>query len=266
MIWQLDRTVIALALLGVGCPSFAGMVFTSDFSSPTLHAGLQDADTAFSIAGGNISLTTLNGSSNRHYVRTVSTDYFASLYDFTYEVTFTTAGDEIQFIGIGTGAVGPGGEPGAGSLNFRIHGPSLASGRVDLGFREANNSLTNIQGIGNLNAGPGTHRARISSLGNVLTFQIDKYYTGTFAADITQVLDLSLPAHATKLAALNTESRVFFGVGQNSGQTFVDYDDFSIFAVPEPSSILSCVVGSFGVVVLRRRRFNQSQNQDAIDS
>ncbi|MCC7475842.1 MAG: hypothetical protein IT425_10630 [Pirellulales bacterium] len=236
-------------LLATAFPAFAGSFFSTDFSSPTLHSELQDADSAFSISGGNTSLTSFVSPTSRHYIRTVDSDYFSSPTDFTYELTFTSPFSDpgvIQFIGLGDGSpTGPSGEPGSGSLNLRIHGPNVVSGRVDLGY---NGSLVpGYMGIGYIGT-TGPHRLRLSSLGSLLTFQIDVNYNGTFGADIASSIDLSNPAHSSILGALNSSSRLFFGTALPA----VDYDDMLVESVvPEPGFAF-LLFAAVGLLACRR--------------
>jgi hypothetical protein len=244
---RLGRCLIFSMVVLCAMRATANSVVISDFSSATLHSELLDSDGAFSIGGGNISRT--SSPTGRHYIRTTDTDYFASPDDFQYELTFNNPnGAIIQFIGLGTGvpyAGGPfPGEPQL-SLNLRIHGPSVVSGRVDLGFDGP--PVGGYQGIGNVTTN-GPHRARIFSTGDLLTFQIDTDYTGVFGADISTSIDLSNFTYAGIKNTLNNESRMFFG----TADTIVDYDDISI--VPEPNTLALAAVSVMGIVGFARRR------------
>lgn len=223
----------------------ANMAVHSDFSGGSLPAGMQDPDSAFTISSGAISRTSSTGPLDRHYVRTTDTDYFSSAGDFVYEISFTNPAGTMQFIGIGNGernsafANEPGPVSGAagtgfGALNLRIHSPDIASGRIDWAFNHGVPSEQVLTlGIGNVFSS-GTHRARISTVGDLVTLAIDENYSGSFTPTISTTLDLSQPAYAAIKTAMLNESRPFFG----TANTGILYDDLSITvtAVPEAAA------------------------------
>lgn len=250
--------LIASTIVFAAAPAFAGTVFTTDFTNPTLHPELQDVDSAYTISGGVLSRTAYDASGTRRYVRTVAADYFSASSDYVFEVSFTTPWSTIQFIGIGSGVRGSSySEPANGSLNFRIHSPDIASGRVDWAYNFGGGGDTVfVSTIGTLSSF-GTHRARIATSGNVLTLAIDENYAGAFTPSFSTTIDLN--SYPAIVAALNAESRYFFGTSDAS----VLYDDVMVglaspSAIPEidPAglgSVLALVTGSLGLLERRRR-------------
>ena len=249
-------SAICAALVINSSLASARTLFHTSFDSPPLHPGLQDADASYSIAGGVIHRSSSSGPTDRRYIRTVDTDYFATG-DFSYEVSFTNTFGSIQFIGLGTGARNPGfanepgpasGGPGSGtgSVNLRIHSPDIVGGRVDWAFNlGVVGEQVLVQSIGFLNT-VGLNRARVSVLDDLLTLAIDQNYTGSFSPTISTTIDLAL--FPVIKAALLNESRAFFG----TAQTGLDYDDVVI--VPEPTSVIMLLMGTLGYAVLRRHR------------
>lgn len=223
----------------------ADLALSSDFSSGSLPAGMQDPDSAYTISGGVVFRTSSTGSADRRYIRATDTDYFSSAGDFAYEISFTNLSGTIQFIGIGNGerngafsnepgpASGVAGT-GFGALNLRIHSPDIASGRIDWAFNHGVMSEQVLTlGIGNIFS-YGTHRARISTAGDLVTLAIDENYSGSFTSTISTTIDLNLPAYAAIKTALLNEARPFFG----TANTGILYDDLSITvaAVPEAAA------------------------------
>ncbi len=242
-------SAICAALVVSSSLASGGTIFHTGFDSPPLHPGLQDADAAFTLSGGAVQRTSSAGPTDRRYIRTSDSDYFATG-DFEFEVSFTNPFGSIQFIGLGTGARNPSfanepgpasGGPGSGTgaVNLRIHSPDIVGGRVDWAFNIGIvGEQVLVTSIGILN-NVGLHRARVSVLNDFLTLAIDQNYTGIFSPTISTTVDLGV--HPTIKAALLNESRAFFG----TAQTGLAYDNFRI--VPEPASL--------GLLVLIASRF-----------
>ena len=236
-------------------PCHAGVMINEDFNSGVLNSSLElTAPGSYAISGGAIR----NLVNRRENVRTVDTDYT----DFTYELTvrFTNAWtQDIAFIGVGAGQpAGVWREPGEGSINFRIHSPRLVGGRVDVQYlNEPQPAIGSTIG-----SAPYTNqpvRTRITRSGDLLSFELDNLYNGTFSADAATTYDLSLAQYANIKAALANESRLFFGSQYGSTQ----FDDMNVSvaatssnlsSAPEPGSLLiwSTMLGGAGIRFRRR--------------
>ena len=195
-----------------------------DFSG-SLSSDLQDADSAYTLAGGTISKTIFNNGSDRHYIRTVATDF--NTVDFVAELTFTTTagqGTMIHYFGLGPGIQGIDFNESPG-VTFRIHSSDTVGGRVDAGVRFPVGTFTGTLGIGNITTSGGTHRAQITKSGNQVDFAIDVDFNGTFTPDITsQIADLAAAAPFLN----NTNSRIFFGTASATDV----FDDLLITVTP----------------------------------
>lgn len=182
---------------------------------------------------------------NRTYVRTVDSDY--DTVDFTAEITMIRTGDTNfgigAYFGIGDstpdsgsymmpdGALYLESYPTWGPLTRFNGNPPGAGGNVDAAF-------------GSSTAMPAatTSRLRMTKSGNTLQFQVDVDSSTFVTADISSsVIDLTpyvgMPGH------------IFFGGGSN-----VTWDNFTVSAVPEPSSLALLLCGMALIPALRRRR------------
>ena len=230
--------------------STAATSFTEDFSGTTINSNLA-APSEF-IFGPNSSPigTAQNPSGTRRYITTVATDF--NTVDFVFEVTYTVGtptAAQTPFIGFGSGAEDSNFffEPHT-SIYLRQFPDDFESGQLRLTISSAAQippqnppeyALSDTPGPGN-----GTHRARITKTGNIVTLSEDEDYTGgVFTPDYATSRNIT-----TDLAFLNnTNSRLFFGV--QSGNT--TFDSLTVSVVPEPSSML-LVVG--GIALYSRRR------------
>ncbi len=182
--------------------------FEESFAGNELPPTLEDPAGTFFVADGVIQTN-----DPRQYARTVESDFITG--DFTYEISFTIAGnqEEIEYIGLGEGQRGSLNEPG-GSVHFRIH--SLAyEGVVMVTSAGPFDSVV----VGQLTT-TGPHRARLEKVGNRLTMEIDEGFDGTFEADVSHVV-ANLTASASFLG--ETNSRLFFG-----GSTIATFDDMHL--------------------------------------
>jgi hypothetical protein len=255
------QTLGVLAIIPMmACYASGVEYFSTDFSGPSLHPGLEDPDSAFVVAFDQIQRLPPAHSEDRHFVRTTDSDYFTTG-SFAFEVSFTNpTGDgigTIQYIGLGSATPNlafhnePGpltGTPGTGtgSVYFRIHAPDIVDGRIDWAFNYAvPGDEVFAEAIGYLLT-EGTHRARIAVNGDLITMQIDENYAGSFSPTISSTIDLALYPQI-KTALLN-ESRAFFGTAQN----FVTYDNFVI--VPEPAGTVLFLVADIGLGSVGRKR------------
>ena len=200
-----------------------------NFSAATLSPSLEDFDVAYTIAGGKIRKTTFNNNSDRHYVRTVATDY--NTVDFVAELTFTLTdlpggAFAIHYFGLGSGDPDPTFFNESTGVYFRIHSSDQAGGQVDAVAKPPDGGFSPLGtfGIGNITSTGATHRARITKIGNQVKFDIDVDFTGTFVSDMSsQITDL-----AAAVPFLNdTNSRIYFG----TASAIDTFDDLTITVV-----------------------------------
>lgn len=203
----------------------AAEAFDEGFGGPTLNPSLEDPDNAYTIANDAVSLTSSTDHSDRHYIRTVSTDYNAC--DFVAEVTFTLTvfprdNGSLIFFGLGSGARDSSryNEP-QDSVLFRIHTPDVVGGRVDAVSHTTGGNYLAGASIGSIVTSGGTHRARIMKTGNEASFSIDVDFNGTFSGDMSyHFYDLATVAPFLD----DTSSRLFFG----TASTVDSFDDFNV--------------------------------------
>jgi hypothetical protein len=239
-------SIIALSLSIVAGRLPAATLFSSDFSSSTLNSNLLDTTAgspSFTIDSGSIHLIAGNPNAlgnSRAYIRTVDSDYL----NFTYTLQYTNANNSLSFIGIGAGTNGgPSNEPGGGSLNLRLHSPGVSGGATNIAFNGGN--VATLAAITTV----GTHEVVITRIGSLVTFSIDNLPGNT------ATIDLSLPANAAINTAIGSGSKLFFGAAQD----FIRFDNLSITAVPEPTSVILCGTATIGLFLFgrRRRSFNR---------
>ncbi|MBI5331837.1 MAG: hypothetical protein HZB71_14645 [Betaproteobacteria bacterium] len=223
----------ALSLMGVASGNaHASLLFSENFNASTFNSGLQANGGSVAWTSGVAGTGALTGQNviqhqagsgvSRNYIRTTDSDY--NTIDFRMQLTLTTGGSDpnsLIFIGLGDGApgtFGPG-EPNTG-IYFRAHNPSNAGADGILGINNgAWAGSYNNDGYG---LGSGTHRLQLEKVGNLLTFSVDKNFSGVFSVDHTWAsYDLSLPIYNF----LNTgNSRLFFG----TGTAYPQFDNLTI--------------------------------------
>jgi len=216
-----------------------GAFFEENFDSATPNP-LREGYGAFTFVDGAVRTTGASSGNDRHYMRTVATNY--NSLDFVYELTFTTTHQSrtsLNFIGIGHGDRRPGGsfahnEPW-NSLYLRIHTPNVQGGYIAV----ANAPVHDFARIGAIPVA-GTHRSRIEKRGNEITFSIDAHFDGTFAADMSYTFD-DVTAVAPFLT--DTDSHLFFGTAYPVDR----FDDLRI--IPEPSTLVLLCTGLVGLLL-----------------
>ena len=172
---------------------------------------LEDADGAFQVDMDGIWRTgnEPSRSSNRHYMRTVQSDFIAS--DWACQITFHTPAnspDDILFIGLGEAVPDSSflSEP-RNSLNFRIHQGATGFGvswRVDVVAHDTGSMhwTYSNQGVGSLpSASGGTFTAQIRKIGSQTIFEILN------AAIVVTIPDIGAAAPFL----YTSPSRIFFG-------------------------------------------------------
>ncbi|MEM7002878.1 MAG: hypothetical protein AAF529_18980 [Pseudomonadota bacterium] len=220
----------------------AAMIVVEDFNDTSLHAGLQDPANAYFQTETDI----VNISNTRKNIITGDSDY--NTVDFQLDLDVSLSGTDIAFIGFGEGTPHGFWQEPLGSF-FRIHTSNLVGGRVDVAVDTPQTpGFEQVQTIGNI-GGNGSHRARISKTGNLLSFQLDQFFNGVFGADGGHVIDLSsLPYDASN-------SRLFFG----SQRSTVRFDNFNLqinsvpAAVAEPNVGVLMAFGICSLLLLKRR-------------
>lgn len=221
--------IIPTLIIGFAAPSASAAISLTDtFSGPTLNPGLEaSAANIYTISGGSVSNT--NGE-RREYIRTVATDFRST--DFMMSITYTVAngfgGAGIAFIGLGSGAPDPAfySEPLL-AVYFRTT-PDDFAGIINPSINSGGGAVNELAAIGT--AGGGTHRARLTKIGNTLAFAIDiDSSSGEFTTDKSTSFDLSKP----EFSFLNdTNSRLFFGTRTGSS-----FSEVTIAATPSASAV-----------------------------
>jgi len=212
---------------GAVSPGYTSIV--DGFAGPGLAPGLEDPDAAFVIAGDARRKTSSNRD-DRHFIRTVATDF--NRRDWVFEVTATLGGGlDNVFVGFGIAVPDPAVGPGAplGSLYVTLHEPNLVGGRMDVGYprpglQDVWFNGTSMDGV--LNATAGAHRIRVEKVGTRITFSVDLNRSGAFVAESKVDLD-DWRAYAPFLD--DTNSRLFFG----NGTSGIVWDDLSIVFTDE---------------------------------
>ncbi len=150
--------------------------FEESFDATAQNPNLEAYDSYFEVVDGKLHRTKPTANDDRRYVRTRLSDY--NNRDFVYEVTFTTQAD-IVFVGLGLGD--PGDPPLAynepdDSVNFSVL-PLVHDGGVHVRTKDGYQKIGRV-----FSAGP--HRARITKIGDSISFELDEKYNGEFEVDI----------------------------------------------------------------------------------
>lgn len=258
------NTIVATTALLSLCHStlHAATLFTSDLSSVSPLLELSDTDgtgangttsNAVTYSASGVTFSSASGNDSRNYIRTVDTDYGTG--NFIAEVTWDGLG--VAFVGFGGGNVGTFGTPdwdvadsiwqggiSGSSASGAIQGTNI--GRFDANIDSLSSPITG-------EANPVRLRIVYDNTGNTIQFLADNDFNGTFSADgQTGLIDLSTIGGANYFTEPGDETRFFFGGGSfgTSGATF---SDFSVTAVPEPSSSLLLLLGAFSLLNMRNR-------------
>ena len=224
--------VLTTAFAVAGITASAATSFTEGFSAATITSKLIAPSefvfgpNAFPVGAAQ------NPSGTRRYVTTAATDF--NTVDFIFEITYTVntpTAAQTPIVGFGSGAGDPNFffEPHT-SIYLRQFPDDFESGQLRLtvssGPQIPPNQPPEFVISGTPGPGNGTHRVRITKVGDVITLAEDENYTGgEFTPDYSVSRSL-----ATDLPFLNsTNSRLFFGV--QSGNT--TFDNLSVVVEPE---------------------------------
>jgi hypothetical protein len=250
------RVTVLIAAAAAACLASSvtlaqtSVLFTDDFNGPAFNPALVDIDGTYLFSSGKAR----NGGA-RSYVRTVQDD-FASIdfqADLIYSMGGSSSGNAGVFFGIGAATKDAGffNEPDASLYlldhpnGFSIVPPSAIVVRVN---RPGSGMVTDLTRV----AFPdGTSYARITKLGDLMTFQFDHTYNGVaFIPDGSYTASLSTAAPFLATGP----SYLFFGTASSPSR--FDWIQVSVAVIPEPETygLLAAGLGLLGFVASRRRR------------
>jgi hypothetical protein len=237
----LAATALVASLALVGTAS-AAPYFSDDFSGPSLDANLVDIEDLYFFSGGRIGTL-----ATRSYIRTTEDDYLSIDFraDLVYSMGGSSSGATGVFFGIGAGTEDAGFFDEPEAAIYLVDHPN------GFGFFPASDIVLRVNGPGsgaitdltNIPFPDSTVFARITKVGDSITFAYDYAYDGSFDPDGSYTASLS--AVAPFLAS--GPSYLLFGTGNSPSR----FD--SIEVVPEPGSLYMLAAG-VAMLLLRRRR------------
>ena len=242
-----------LLLLAAGtAQTHAGLMFSENFDSNTLGANLVVAEGSVNVSGGKVGFPP--GPGFYAGVYTTDTDYQTG--DFLAQITVTVApgaDNNNLFFGLGRGLTTPDpgdnfGNPASGPMVFIRHYPMAGGNPINnltlATNDESNGGLGSGGGMGEIlnqnGVGPGfgTYTLQMEHIAGLVQFSVNNVAFG--------------PAVDVSSYDFTGQGRIFFGAAEDSSGS-VTFDNFSIQAVPEPTSALLLLV-SGAMLLLRRRR------------
>lgn len=244
------RHFVAACLLVGATSSHAAFYFNDDFNGPAFNANLVDIDSMYFFSGGRTGTT-----SARSYVRSVDGGYAGIDFqaNLIYSMGGTNSGAAGVFFGIGAATKDAGffNEPEA-AIYLLDHADGFPSW-------PASNIVTRVNRPGSANTADLANTpfpdsiayARITKLGDAITFQYDFAYNGSsFIPDgsFTTSLSTAAPFLATG------PSYLLFGTG-SSPSRFDSLSVLPIVAIAEPElyASLSAGLALLGFAARRRR-------------
>ena len=244
----------ATVLLTLGSSIHAAAIFSEDFDDGTLDANLEQNSAGSWTSGGDAT------TASRNYIRTVDTDY--NTVDFVTEITVTINADGLgnndgnggAFFGLGDGDhQNDFYDAPTNAVVFELFPDSFGHGDFhgiiyDGDETEPASGGEEFWDIDESQPHNGTHRLRLSKSADVLTFEIDEFYNGTFSVDDSTTISLNATGTNGLEQLDSSNSRIFFG----TGHTTTSFDDFQI--IPEPASLALLALGVAGLLGRRPRR------------
>ncbi|HUG91156.1 MAG TPA: PEP-CTERM sorting domain-containing protein [Planctomycetaceae bacterium] len=224
--------VLVVCLILSGATTHAGPFFAEDFNGPGLGPNLVDIDGTYVVSGGTIG----NSAPQRAYVRTVESDYLSI--DFQADLIYTIAGSGGSpgvFFGIGPATKDTGffNEPEAALYLLDHTNGFVFHPLSNIVVRRNSPGSANITDLFNMPFPDGTAYARITKIGDSMTFAFDHNYNGSsFVPDGSFTVSLSTVAPFLD----DMPSYLFFGTGFDSVSPS-RFDFFQVTPVPEPATI-----------------------------
>jgi hypothetical protein len=242
------RTLRVAALAGclaAVAPAARGdYIFTDDFNGPSLNADLVDVDGTYFFSAGQAGTT-----GARSYVRTVEDDYLSIDFqaDLIYSMGGSSSGATGVFFGIGSATKDAGyfNEPEA-AIYLVDHPDGFTLGYVNSEIAVRVNAPGSglVTDLNDLPLPDGVSFARITKIGDSLTFEYDYGYSGIFQPDGSYTASLSADA-----PFLATKSHLFFGTGNSPSR----FDRIQVSVIPEPATWGLLAAGTAMLCGLRRR-------------
>lgn len=236
----------AVAAFSLIAPAQAAVMFSENFNSNTLGANFYGVENSVTTSGGNVGF---GGQSSYSGVNTVGTDYH--LTDFRAQISVTVALGAVNnqlFFGMGRGLTTPDpgtnfGNPASGPMIYIRH-YQMAGGNpinnLTIAMNDENSGglgaseVLNQSGVG---PGFGTYTLQMENIAGMVQFSVNNVAYG--------------PAYDVSSYDFTGQGHIFMGGGEDF-EGSITFDNFSVVAVPEPTSAL-LLLGS-GAMLLRRRR------------
>lgn len=235
----------AAALIGclasVGATASAAPFFEDDFSGPSLDANLVDIEDLYFFSGGRIGTFAA-----RSYIRTVENDYLSIDFqaDLIYSMGGSSSGASGVFFGIGPATEDAGFFEEPEAAIYLVDHPnafgSFPTSDIVLRVNAPGSGL--ITDLTNIPFPDGAVFARITKVGDSITFAYDYAYDGSFDPDGSYAASLSAVAPFLSTGP----SYLLFGTGNSPSR----FDSISV--IPEPGS-LGMLAAGVAMMFLRRR-------------
>jgi hypothetical protein len=249
----LVRAVSAFSLAWIATTASADQFFFDDFDGPSFSSNLVDVEGMYFFSGGKTGT-----SASRSYVRTADGGY-ASI-DFRADLIYSISGSGGApgiFFGIGAGTEDAGffEEPEAALYLLDHTNGFTFFPNSDVVVRVNASGPGVITDLANVPFPDGTSYARMTKIGDSITFAFDYAYDGvSFTPDGSHTASLS--AVAPFLGS--GPSYLLFGTGLSASRF-----DSILVVVPEPSSLALLGAGTLALACCARRRRGRQMDRDA---